>query len=83
MINVSVTDEDLKKKYPRCCLMDYPLNVKTYRKLCEIYTPDLLEKRLNVTEAFLAFENCDFTNIEVTVQSIIHYIELYIDGYLD
>lgn len=73
-----VTEDYLKKNYPRCCLMENPLNVKMYHKLLETYKPNVLEHRLRLVEMFLAYE--DFLSIELTVKSIVYYIGLYADG---
>ena len=75
-----VTGEELKKEYPRCCLMDNPLNVKTYKKMLKNYKQDVLEKRLWLCEMLLQRE--DFLSIEVTVKSIDFYLSLYADGKL-
>lgn len=75
-----ITNEDLRKNYPRCCLMENPLNVKMYRKLLGIYKPDVLEKRLWLCEMLLQRE--DFLSIEVTVKSIEFYIKLFANGEL-
>ena len=75
-----ITNEDLRKKYPRCCLMENPLNVKMYRKLLGVYKPDVLEKRLWLCEMLLQRE--DFLSIEVTVKSIEFYIKLFANGEL-
>ena len=75
-----ITNEDLRKMYPRCCLMANPLNVKMYRKLLGVYKPDVLEKRLWLCEMLLQRE--DFLSIEVTVKSIEFYIKLFANGEL-
>lgn len=75
-----ITNEDLRKNYPRCCLMANPLNVKMYRKLLGIYKPDVLEKRLWLCEMLLQRE--DFLSIELTVKSIEFYIKLFANGEL-
>ena len=75
-----ITNEELRKKYPRCCLMANPLNVKMYCKLLGVYKPDVLEKRLWLCEMLLQRE--DFLSIEVTVKSIEFYIKLFANGEL-
>lgn len=70
----------LKKEYPRCCLMENPLNIKTYNKLLQEYSPKVLHCRLRLVEMFLAHE--DFLSIELTVKSIVFYLDLYANGKL-